>query len=99
LLAMNDNAVCLADRGALIAGKHRSHRVRCHSWDLIQVWRSLLERGLPAMNDNAVCLADRGAIIAGQHRSLRVRCHFLECLVRSWRGVPEADTSAYLRTF
>jgi|GEM_PF-3489048 len=51
------------------------------------------------MNDNAVCLADRGAIIAGQHRSLRVRCHFLECLVRSWRGVPEADTSAYLRTF
>jgi len=58
---MNDDAVYLPDRGALIVGKHRSHRV----------YDCLLERGLPAMNDDAVCLPDRGAPIAGKPRSNR----------------------------
>ena len=61
LPAMNDDAVCLPDRVALIAGKHRSHRV----------YDCLLEPGLPAMNDDAVYLPDRGAPIAGKHRSHR----------------------------
>ena len=59
--AMNDDAVCLTDRVALIAGKHRSHRV----------YDCLLEPGLPAMNDDAVYLPDRVALIAGKHRSHR----------------------------
>jgi len=58
---MNDDAVCLTDRVALIAGKHRSHRV----------YDCLLEPGLPAMNDDAVYLPDRVALIAGKHRSHR----------------------------
>ena len=44
---MNDDAVCLTDRVAPFAGKHRSHRV----------YDCLLEPGLPAMNDDAVSLA------------------------------------------
>jgi len=51
LPAKNDNAVDLTARGALIAGKHRSHRDEDHP----------LEPGLPAKNDNAVDLTARGA--------------------------------------
>ena len=58
---MNDDAVCLPDRVALIAGKHRSHRV----------YDCLLERGLPAMNDDAVRPPDRIAQFAGKRRSNR----------------------------
>ena len=60
MLAKNDDAVCLTDRVAYIAGKHRSHR-----------FGDLLEPSLLAMNDDAVCLTDRVACIAGKHRSHR----------------------------
>ena len=50
MLAKNDDAVCLTDRVAYIAGKHRSHR-----------FGDLLEPSLLAMNDDAVCLPDRVA--------------------------------------
>ena len=39
---MNDNALLPTNRGARIAGKHRSHGERDLLW----------ERGLPAMNDD-----------------------------------------------
>ena len=58
---MNDDAVCLTDRVAPFAGKHRSHRV----------YDCLLERGLPAMNDDAVRPPDRIAQFAGKRRSNR----------------------------
>ena len=53
---MNDNAECLPNRVAYIAGKHRSHFNRV----------SLLERGLPAKSAKAVCLSNRVANIAGK---------------------------------
>ena len=56
---MNDDAVCLENRGDRFAGKHRSHRYRDR----------LLEPGLPAMNDDAVCLENRGDWFAGKPRS------------------------------
>ncbi|MCQ3002961.1 hypothetical protein NLO98_24750 [Pseudomonas syringae] len=52
MLAMNDDAVALMNRGALIAGKpgsHRKHR--------IPLW----EQSLLAMNDDAVVLMNRSA--------------------------------------
>ena len=47
---MSDDAVCLTDPVACIAGKHRSHR-----------FGDLLEPSLLAKNDDAVCLPDRVA--------------------------------------
>jgi len=58
---MNDDAVYPPDRVALIAAKHRSHRV----------YDCLLEPGLPAMNDDAVYLPNRIAQFAGKPRSNR----------------------------
>jgi len=60
LLAKNDEAVCVTDPVACIAGKHRSNRNH-----------DLWEPSLLAMSDDAVCLTDPVACIAGKHRSHR----------------------------
>ena len=76
--AMNDDAVYPPDRVALIAAKHRSHRV----------YDCLLEPGLPAMNDDAVRPPDRIAKFAGKHRSHRV----YDCLLEP--GLPAMNDDA-----
>jgi hypothetical protein len=56
LPAKNDNAVCLTNRGACIAGKPRSHKELRSP-----VGAGGRHSGLPAKNANAVYLTNRGA--------------------------------------
>ncbi|MCQ3003268.1 hypothetical protein NLO98_26310 [Pseudomonas syringae] len=51
---MNDNAVCLTDRGVCIAGK------RAPTGITLDVGAGLGLGGIPTMNDNAVCQTGRG---------------------------------------